>query len=358
MKKFIITALTAVMTTSLYAQVSYTGGVYSQDFNSLPGTTNNTLNSTWTDNSTLPGWYANKTTFSVTDGTVGGTAATFSPTAAANTNNVGLFSFGTASSTDRALGSRATAAVTGNNPVLYGVRLVNNTTQTLTSFTVTYTGEQWFKSGKTTADTILLDYQIGATSISGGTWVNASGGTFTSLINTATAATVAGNTAANRRGIAVKVTGVSWAPGQELWVRFDDTDNTGDEQGMAIDDFYFVADNESGVFFNGSTSYVTMGQGTTAASLNASSFTVECRFMRTGPGVTASTGTGGVTTALPLVAKGVGEADGTNVDADYFLGIDNATGKLVADFEQFNATNNGTAYPAGQNFPVFGSTVL
>ena len=357
----LLTAATAIFglaASTALAQVSFTGLPYKQDFNTLPGATNNTLNQTWSDNSTLPGWYAGKTTFSVTDGTIGGTAPTFSPTAASNTNNVGLFSFGTASSTDRALGSRATAAVAGNDPVLYGVRLVNNTGKTLTSFTVTYTGEQWFKTGKTTADTLLLDYQIGATSLAGGTWTNATGGTFTSLINTATAATLAGNTAANRRGIAVKVTGISWAPGAELWVRFRDADDTGDEQGLAVDDFYFLADDDSGLFLNGSTGYVTMGQGATVSSLNASSFTVECRFMRTGPGVTASTGTGGVTTALPLVAKGVGEADGTNVDANYFLGIDNATGKLVADFEQFNATNNGTAYPAGQNFPVYGSTVL
>lgn len=343
------------------AQINYNGGVYRQTFDALPGTTNNTLNQAWTDNVTLPGWYANKATFSVTDGTVGGTAATFAPTAAANPSNVGLFSFGTAASADRALGSRASAAVAGNDPVLYGVRLVNNTGGTLTSFTVTFTGEQWFKTGKTTADTIMLDYQIGATGITSGTWTNASGGTFTSLINTATAATVAGNTAANRRGVAVKITGVTWAAGQELWLRFRDTDEIGDEQAMAIDDFHFIADNESGLFFNGSTAYMTMGFGATAASLNASSFTIECRFMRTGPGVTASTGTGGVTTAIPLVAKGVGEADNSPVDANYFLGIDNATGRLCADFEQRFATtdpNGNIARAAGQNFPVFGSTVL
>src|SRR6185295_1176333 len=174
-----------------------------------------------------------------------------SPTAAANTNNVGLFSFGTAANADRALGSRATAAVAGNDPVLYGVRLVNTTGQTLTSFTITYTGEQWFKSGKTTADTLLVDYQVGATDLGSGAWTPAAGGTFTSLINTSTAAPVAGNTAANRRGVAVKVTGISWAPGAELWVRFRDVDDTGDEQGLAVDDFYFFADNESGLFFNG-----------------------------------------------------------------------------------------------------------
>ncbi|NJR43461.1 MAG: LamG domain-containing protein, partial [Akkermansiaceae bacterium] len=181
---------------------------------------------------------------------------------------------------------------------------------------------------------------------------------FSSPINTATIASLNGNTAANRRGVSGKISGISWAPGAELWVRVADGNESGNEQAMGIDDFYFIADNESGLAFNGSSSYVSMGFGATTASLNTSSFTVECRFMRTGPGVTASTGSGGVTTAIPLVAKGVGEADGTSVDANYFLGIDNATGRLCADFEQLNATNNGTAYAAGQNFPVFGSTVL
>ncbi len=351
--KILAAALTAVA--SSHAQVSYTGGVYNQDFNTLPGTTNNTLNAVWTDNSTLPGWYASKAGFGVTDGTIGGTAATFLATNVAN--NVGLFSFGTAGNADRALGSRATSQVAGNDPVLYGLRLVNNTAQTLTSFTVSYTGEQWYKSGDTTADTLLVDYQLGAAGISSGTWTAATGGTFTSLINTATAATVAGNTAANRRGIATKVAGVSWAPGAELWVRFRDANDSGDEQGLGVDDFSFIADNESGLFLNGSTSYVTMGQGATSAALNASSFTVECRFMRTGTGATASTGTGGPT-AIPLIAKGVGEADASVVDANYFIGIDSTTGRLCADFEQKNATNNGTAYAAGQNFPVYGSTVL
>jgi Bacterial Ig domain/Calcineurin-like phosphoesterase/Concanavalin A-like lectin/glucanases superfamily/Purple acid Phosphatase, N-terminal domain len=356
LSKLLVAALTAATACLAHAQVSYTGGVYSQNFNTLAGTTNNTLNATWTDNSTLPGWYANKTTFSVTDATVGGTAATFDATSAAN--NVGLFSFGTAASTDRALGARATSQVAGNDPVLYGVRLVNNTTQTLTKFTVTYTGEQWFASTQSAAHTLLLDYQFGASGIAAGTWTAVTAATFTAPISTGTTArSLAGNTTANRTVKVAVVTGVSWAPGQELWVRFRDANESGNEQGLAADDFSFIADNESGLFFNGSTSYITMGFGSgTAATLGASSFTLECRVMRTGPGATASTGTGGVT-ANPLIAKGVGEADGDNRDANYFLGID-ANGKLVADFEQLNATNNGTAYAAGQNFPVTGSTTL
>ncbi len=336
------------------AQVSYTGGVYSQDFNTLQGTTNNTTGVAWADNSTLAGWYSSHTSYGVTNGTMGGTAATFDGTSVAA--NVGLFSFGTAASTDRALGSRATSGVAGNTNIYYGVRLVNNTAQTITSFSVMLTGEQWHKNGATTAHTLPVQYQLGATSISTGTWTSVA--TFTSLVNTATIASLDGNAVANRRGMAGRITGISWAPGTELWVRVADGNESGNEQAMAIDDFAFIADDESSLFFNGNSSYVSMGFGAATASLNTSSFTVECRFMRTGPGVTASTGTGGITTALPLVAKGVGEGDGSNLDANYFLGIDNVTGKLVADFEQLNATNNGTAYNAGQNFPVFGSTVL
>ncbi|MEO8614063.1 MAG: hypothetical protein ABI600_02900, partial [Luteolibacter sp.] len=82
---------------SAQAQVNYTGGVYSQNFDSLPGNANNTVNVVWTDNSTLPGWYANKATFGITDATLGGTASTFDPTNTAD--NVGLFSFGTAAAT-------------------------------------------------------------------------------------------------------------------------------------------------------------------------------------------------------------------------------------------------------------------
>src|SRR5262245_20612136 len=80
--------------------------------------------------------------------------------------------------------------------------------------------------------------------------------------------------------------------------------------------------------FNGTSQYVTMGP---APTLGASNLTIELWFKRTGAGATTSTGTGGVT-AVPLVTKGRGEADGDNRDCNYFFGI-NAAGQLVADFE-------------------------
>jgi hypothetical protein len=82
--------------------------------------------------------------------------------------------------------------------------------------------------------------------------------------------------------------------------------------------------------FDGVNDYVTFGS---AARLAASNFTIEVWFRRTGAGVSASTGNGGIT-AVPLLAKGRGEANGSNQDINYFLGIRPSDNVLVADFEK------------------------
>ena len=65
-----------------------------------------------------------------------------------------------------------------------------------------------------------------------------------------------------------------------------------------------------------------------------SNFTLELWFRRTGAGAGTGTGTGGITSAIPLIAKGRAEAETpANLNMDYFLGIDASTGTLVADFE-------------------------
>ena len=54
------------------------------------------------------------------------------------------------------------------------------------------------------------------------------------------------------------------------------------------------------------------------------------------------TGTGGVPSAMPLLTKGRGEGESSNVDMNYFLGIDAAQRVLVADFED---TAGGVNHP-------------
>ncbi len=101
---------------------------------------------------------------------------------------------------------------------------------------------------------------------------------------------------------------------------------------------------DSALVFNGTSQYATFGKAT---ELGAATFTLEVWFNWTGAGTTTSTGTGGLTSAIPLIAKGRGEADASNLDCNYFLGI--SGGKLAADFEDL---------ATGGNHPVTGNTTI
>src|SRR6185503_562145 len=72
-----------------------------------------------------------------------------------------------------------------------------------------------------------------------------------------------------------------------------------------------------GLQFDGVDDYVTFGP---APVLSLSNFTLEVWFKRTGPGMSVSTGGGGLSNAIPLIDKGRGEADGDNRDMNYVLG--------------------------------------
>jgi hypothetical protein len=100
-----------------------------------------------------------------------------------------------------------------------------------------------------------------------------------------------------------------------------------------------------GLHFNGAADRVTMGA---APGLGSETFTLETWFKRTGAGQTSNTGSGGVF-AIPLVTKGRGEVDGSNLDMNYFLGIRSSDNVLAADFED-------TA--SGLNHPVAGVTAI
>jgi len=96
--------------------------------------------------------------------------------------------------------------------------------------------------------------------------------------------------------------------------------------------------------FDGTNDYVTFGN---VAGLGVTNFTLETWFNWTGGGTAMTTsGTQGLPSVYPLISKGRGEADGSNVDMNYFLGIDSATKALAVDFED-TAT--------GMNWPFVGT---
>jgi len=278
------------------AQVSYTGGTYTQNFDALPSTgyTGSVLpNVTTPIDLTQPfptgvgagpamsGWYAAHFI---------GSGTGVNPMKFYTTNGSdiqasigGLGSFGSTGSTDRALGAFAN---TGSES-RFGVKLVNNSGGPLTSFTLDYDVEQWALSSTTIDFKNSLEFSVGATDINTGTYTaigqvdqNAAGGTWNSVLpGSATNATLDGNAAANRTHKSITVTGVNWGAGQNLFLRWNDVNDANVDAGLAIDDFSFTGSTLGNVLAWKGTPNGTwdISAGNTAwintATTNASAFT-------------------------------------------------------------------------------------
>ena len=207
-------------------QILMSGGTYAQNFDALAssGTANG-----GTNNLTLPGWYASKASADSTTFSAGsGTSVTG-----------GIYSFGTNGinpASDRALGSLASAG----NTYAYGVRFTNDTASAQTNIIISCTGEQWRNGGSGVAETISFYYAAGSSpmtnSFSAAAWTSFNALNFTSRITSASSAALDGNAAANRQVFTnVVLTGVVVQPGQELFLRWADTDYAGSDDGLAID---------------------------------------------------------------------------------------------------------------------------
>jgi uncharacterized protein len=191
-------------------------------------TLSNTAGST--SNISLPtGWFTTETGGGARDN-----EQYASDTGGSNTGDT--YSYGSAGSTDRALGGLQTGTLI---PVI-GAAFTNDTGQTLSSLLVAFTGEQWRIGNTATARFDRLDFQISfdATSLTTGTWTDVDALDFTGPIGTAAAVgALNGNAAANRTGISSTITGLSIAAGQTFWIRFIDLNASGSDDGLAIDDF-------------------------------------------------------------------------------------------------------------------------
>lgn len=216
--------------------ISTIGVPVTQDFNTL---VTSGFPSSWTDNTTLVGWYARTDATSPIGTNYGANNG--------SSNTGALYSFGTTSATDRALGMASSNSFTGStagvNKGYYGWRLKNNTGAAITSLTITWTGEQWRQEDNATAHTISLFYQTGTTvtSLTGGTWTSASSVFTTPITGSGSTATLNGNLAANRTaGISTTIS-ISLAAGDEIMLRWEDLNDVGNDHGMGIDDVSVVA---------------------------------------------------------------------------------------------------------------------
>jgi hypothetical protein len=232
--------LTAILTVSMalpaFAQINISDGNYSQNFDSLSmtGTAN-----PWTENATLPGWYAAKNLPLPT----GAVVAAYRASAGAE-NNGALYSYGPTNVAERALGSVG-SGTPGSH--IYGVRIKNDTADGKT-LKISYAGEQWRDGGNASAATqpLVFSYRIDNGEITSpdpntnSSWTVFPALTFITPSVGTTAKSLDGNNATNRTVFSNISLPDVLLPNQEIFLRWIDVNDAGNDHGVAIDDLSIV----------------------------------------------------------------------------------------------------------------------
>lgn len=213
------------------AVLTNVGGSISEDFNSYDfgaQTTNTTA--TWVNNSTVPNWYADSRATTIAYRFGGGVSST--------TEVLG-YKFdanGNTTSPAGALGTRSSST----DPWGIGWAIENGTGTTLTEFSLTYDAFVASYEGDAGPDGYTVTYQIGGTYQDDGFANVYASAQYVAPINQAddagnpvTASTVTGST----------VTGINWAPGEILWIHWQDTSAVSGEStyGLGIDNITLTA---------------------------------------------------------------------------------------------------------------------
>ncbi|MBP6865170.1 MAG: hypothetical protein KBC32_07835 [Candidatus Didemnitutus sp.] len=257
-----------VLISSAPAQVAYSTPASELTFDFNQGLPAAAATPAWSDNSTFPGWYAYRQN--------GGTPSEYRRTNGWSDNQHLFHWRSSATSGNGTLGVFPKIAWGSMHMVL---RLRNNSGVTLTSFTLAYTGKQWWTSNSGQPGVLNVTYRLSEPS--GMNFANNSGFTsipslaFTSPVtgdSSQTRADLDGNSSANRTVLeAVTITGVNWAPDTDLWIRWSYINNSSVlDHGLGIDDVKFSADGpillDGSLSLHGSLRLISDGSNYTTAT--------------------------------------------------------------------------------------------
>lgn len=229
-------------------------------------------------------------------------------------NTGDTYSYGAAGASDRALGSLRS----GTLVPAYGACYTNNTGAAIQSLDIAYNGEQWRLGTAGRADQLDFQYSLDATSLATGAWTNVDALDFASPVTTGSVGARDGNAAGNRTSIGGSITGLSIPNGATFWVRWNDADASGADDGLAVDDFSLTARGQGG----GGLPTVTIAD-VQAAEGNAGTTTFE---------FTVSLNT--AATAPVSVAYATADGTATTADNDYVA----ASGTLTIPAGSSSAT--------------------
>lgn len=341
------------------------GSASTQSFDTLSNTAGSTTN-----NLTITGWFLTETGGGARDNEQYAV-----DTGASNTGDV--YSYGAAASTERALGALRSGTLIGT----WGACFTNNTGATVTSADVAYFGEEWRLGTAGRTDLMTFEFSTNATSLTTGTWTGVSALNFVTP-DTATAGAKNGNAASSRTALSGTIGGLSLANGGTFWIRWNDSDASGADDGLAVDDFSLTP-NGGPPLPTLNVNDVTLAEGN--AGTTSFIFTVS---------LTAPAGPGGVTfdiatanntatapsdfTAVSLTGQTIPAGSSTyaftvlvngdtttEANETFFVNVTNVTGASAGDAQGLGTINNDdvTLTPIhdiqgpGASSPIVGSTV-
>lgn len=261
----------AMVVTCTSAQINYNGAAYSQDFQSLSGSTPTAVTSTslsmnevcgQSNGGAVCGWYfyglGTTTRWGLTEGT---------------TSTGGFYSLTDAGYTSRAFGSQGSSSNNG----YFGMVLKNTSGCAISSFTLTY-NPVICRNPASTINNFPVSYLISATPIAtsgsgAGTFNDAAGAwNSTSLgFSTPSSGTGAPGVQAAINPMFVSATsggtisGINWLPNTYLYIRWKEQDETGADATAGIDNVSFSTSTCSGPTSSVLTGTTTICSGSSAS---------------------------------------------------------------------------------------------
>lgn len=226
MKKHLLLIFCFFISSQLLAQVSLTSlnVAKTENFDGMSATAT----------TPIEGWYAVKAAGTNTTA-IGATLPLVVYTTSSNAGAV--YNAGTASATDRAIGSLASGSLIPR----FGAGFQNNTGATVTSIDLAGVMEQWRSaSSNTVNEKLVFEYSFNAAGIADATatWTALPAMDLNEKLTTSTtAAGVDGNLPANQTSISGTIASISWINGATLYIRWTDTDDLGSDGIYTIDDF-------------------------------------------------------------------------------------------------------------------------
>lgn len=210
----------------------------------------NSLAQSGTSTSLPTGWFLSET---------GGGADTSYRAGNGSSSSGDTYSFGGNSfwgrPSDRSLGT-----LRDNNVVsTIGANFRNDTGVAINRLVIGYLGEEWRRGTEDRRDRLDFQYSLDATSLTTGTWIDANNLDFVTPNDNGVGAKDGNNLIFNARIVLGVISFLDIPTGAEFWIRLQDFDATGADDGLAVDDFVLVAIPEASSLIGACGALVILG---------------------------------------------------------------------------------------------------